>query len=224
MLLTGIIDRFGFNPEIIPGIISWGIVGTKEKTQTSTSAELGDLYIMTDHLFKGMDIGSMVRLGEFIDWDISSIDPNLRYYFYGLKGNKEKMNEIQKIIDEYGFNPGALSNDIVTWGIVKSIEQEEKEAGAEIGDLYIKTDWYASREGTPEMTKLGLYIGVSQGTVAPTTRFYYYRSRTNARLRAQSRRQNHPIQPLRFDGCGTLRFKPKRDSSTFVRQWTIYFK
>ena len=208
MLLSEIIDRFGFNPENIPGIGGWGIVSKKEQIQTSTSAELGDLYIMTDHLFTGMDIGEMIKLGEFIDWDISSTNPNLRYYFYRPKHNKKTMSSIQEIIDEYGFNPGSLDNDVVTWGIVKSIEQEEKDAGAEIGDLYIKTDWYVCREGILEMTKFGRYIGVSQGTVNPSARFYYYRSRTNAIKLAQVRKTKHPIQPLRFDEHGTLRFKP----------------
>jgi len=82
----------------------------------------------------------------------------------------------EDVIKKFGVNPDAIGNRPRGWGIVDEIEYEERRAGAEIGDLCVKTRDGASNPIDPEAFKVGNCIGSMEDGFDSTYRYYYYRS------------------------------------------------
>jgi len=91
----------------------------------------------------------------------------------------EDKKKLEKIKKDFGFNPNDVGNRPRGYWIVDEIEEEEELAGAQIGDLCIKTRDGGGNE--PDM-KAGLfrnYVGTSCDNFDETYRYYYYRRLIN---------------------------------------------
>ena len=79
------------------------------------------------------------------------------------------------IIKEFGIDPSTIGIRFRGWWIVSSIDEEEINAGAEIGDLCVKTRDGGSNRIDANAFKVGNCIGSAEDTFDCTYRYYYYR-------------------------------------------------
>jgi len=81
----------------------------------------------------------------------------------------------EEVVKKFGVDPEAVGNRPRGWWIVEEIESEEEDAGAQIGDLCVKTRDGASNPIDPNAFKIGNCIGSQQDSFDCTYRYYYYR-------------------------------------------------
>ena len=81
----------------------------------------------------------------------------------------------ENVIKMFGVDPENVGKRHRGWWIVEEIENEEKCAGAEIGDLCVKTRDGASNPIDPNAFKVGNCIGSQEDGFDCTYRYYYYR-------------------------------------------------
>ena len=82
----------------------------------------------------------------------------------------------QEIIDKFGFDPESVGNRPRGFFIVESIEEEESQGNAKIGDLCVKTRDGASNPIDPNAFKVGNCVGSAEDCFDRTYRYYYYRA------------------------------------------------
>ena len=83
--------------------------------------------------------------------------------------NEEQIKEL------YGISPNSVGNRPRGYWIVEEVEEEEDRAGAEVGDLCVKTRDGGSNPLDPDAFKVGNCIGSSEDGFDCTYRYYYYR-------------------------------------------------
>jgi len=82
----------------------------------------------------------------------------------------------EEVIKKFNVDPEAVGNRPRGWWIVEKIEDEEAYAGAQIGDLCVKTRDGASNPIDPNAFKVGNCIGSQEDSFDRTYRYYYYRA------------------------------------------------
>jgi len=82
----------------------------------------------------------------------------------------------EEIVKKFGFDPELIGNRPRGWFIVEKIEDEEEDAGAQIGDLCVKTRDGGSNLISASAFKIGNCIGSSEDGFDRTYRYYYYRA------------------------------------------------
>jgi hypothetical protein len=80
-----------------------------------------------------------------------------------------------EVIRRFRVNPEAVGNRHRGWWIVKELDSEEEDAGAQIGDLCVKTRDGASNPIDPNAFKVGNCVGSQEDGFDRTYRYYYYR-------------------------------------------------
>jgi hypothetical protein len=80
-----------------------------------------------------------------------------------------------EVIAAFGVDPDAIGHRRRGWWIVERIEDEEELAGAQIGDLCVKTRDGASNPIDPNAFRVGHCIGSIEDGFDSTYRYYYYR-------------------------------------------------
>lgn len=84
--------------------------------------------------------------------------------------------ELFKVIETFGIDPTCIGNRPRSWWIVDGVEEEEESAGAESGDLCVKTRDGGSNPIDADAFKVGNCIGSSCDGFDGTYRYYYYRA------------------------------------------------
>lgn len=83
-----------------------------------------------------------------------------------------------EVVAMFGVDPDCVGNRPRGWWIVDSLDSEEENAGAQVGDLCVKTRDGASNPISVEAFKVGNCIGSSEDGFDCTYRYYYYRAFT----------------------------------------------
>lgn len=82
----------------------------------------------------------------------------------------------EEAIEQFGIDPEQTGHRPRCWWIVEKVEDEEASAGAEIGDLCVKTRDGASNPIDASAFRQGFCVGSSEDGFDCTYRYYYYRS------------------------------------------------
>ena len=83
----------------------------------------------------------------------------------------------EDIIKIFGVNPEKIGKRNRCWSVVDEIEEEEKNAGAKIGDLRIRTQDGGYNPIDIEALKIENFVGTSVDYFDCTYRYYYYRKK-----------------------------------------------
>ena len=83
----------------------------------------------------------------------------------------------EDVIKIYGINPEKIGKRNCYWMVVDKIEEKEKNAGAKIGDLCIRTREGSHNPIDKEALKIENFVGTSLDFFSWTYRYYYYRKR-----------------------------------------------
>lgn len=79
------------------------------------------------------------------------------------------------VIAAFGVDPEAVGNRPRGWWIVDEVDDEERIADAQIGDLCVKTRDGASNPISAGAFRVGNCIGSAEDSFDHTYRYYYYR-------------------------------------------------
>lgn len=79
----------------------------------------------------------------------------------------------------FGFNPETIGGRHRAFWVVQKIEHEETTAGAELGDLCVKTRDNGIDYFDVEAARKPNYRGTSTDSFDPTYRYYYFSPKSN---------------------------------------------
>ena len=82
----------------------------------------------------------------------------------------------EEIIEAFGVDPEKVGRRPRGWFIVEQIDDEEEIAGAQVGDLCVKTRDGGSNPIDPDAFRVGNCVGSAQDGFDFTYRYYYYRA------------------------------------------------
>lgn len=82
----------------------------------------------------------------------------------------------QTVIETFGLKPTSIGLRHRGWWIVDEIESEEETAGAQLGDLCVKTRDGGSNPIDMEALKRDNCVGSAQDGFDYTYRYYYFRA------------------------------------------------
>ena len=114
------VNEFGFDPDVLSGIVKWGTVRCIEAEEKEVGARIGDLYIMTD-IYSGDTVGvDLTKICNYIGMIQGSIIPAARYYYYRSKTNAQiiakenkQKHPIQPLIVDHNNVIRFKANEIV---------------------------------------------------------------------------------------------------------------
>lgn len=82
--------------------------------------------------------------------------------------------DLEEIKTAFGFDPKSVGNRHRGFWIVDELDSEERFAGAQVGDLCIKSRDGASNPPDCKAGSFGKFVGTSEDRFDPTYRYYYY--------------------------------------------------
>ena len=82
----------------------------------------------------------------------------------------------EEIIAAFGVDPEKVGRRPRGWFIVEQIDDEEEIAGAQVGDLCVKTRDGGSNPIDPDAFRVGNCVGSAEDGFDCTYRYYYYRA------------------------------------------------
>lgn len=83
---------------------------------------------------------------------------------------------LAEVTEKFGVNPEYVGNRFRGWWIVEFIEDEERRAVAEIGDLCVEARDGGGNPIDPGAFRVGNCVGSAENGTDCTYRYYYYRA------------------------------------------------
>ena len=82
----------------------------------------------------------------------------------------------EDVIARFGVDPEQVGNRPRGWWILDSLDETDEWAGAQVGDLCVKTRDGGGNPIDPEAFRIGQCVGSMQDSYDCTYRYYYYRA------------------------------------------------